>query len=405
MTLFGKKRKSRDKPAGVTVTPMTLWNAIRNATQTRDLKGSEAVYAAVSRIANTLACMPLHLYKRFDKARDDPREMLVNYRPNPDMTSYQFIMAAEACRLTAGSAYIMAVPDRDGVNIERLDLLDPARVAVMRCQETREIWYEVTFDDGQIGRVHSSYIVPLHHMSTDGITGISPIEVLGGTLAYDKKIQDVSLDQLSGVGDSIILTYPSNMTREQQLAHVERFKAVYNASGRHLIILDGGVTADTIKNALVDPKVLDVDNITKRKVASVYNLPPRMLGDTNSSGFSTSEQDITEFLKLTMLPIVRQWEEALNRRLLSYDEISAGYVFRFDMDALKRGDTAAMADKHSKAIRGAKMTPNEAREEDGLPPLDNGNELMVARDMIPLRIAVEHPELLLAGKMNEGNED
>lgn len=408
MSIFNRRKKketnARDKPAreGFRVTPLQLWSALINAQAKNDLRGSEAIYSAVSRIANTLACMPIHLYKNFDRAKGDRREQLLSYAPNPDLTPYQFVMAVEACRDTQGCAYILAVPSDDQTQIERLDVLDPSRVQVLRNSDTRELWYRIALDDGQKATVHGSYMIALHHMTTDGVTGISPIEVLGGTLKYDKQIQDVSLEQLSGVGDSIILTYPANMAEPQQMAHVERFKKVYNASGRHLIILDGGVTADTIKNSVVDPKVLDVDNITKRKVAAVYNMPPRMLGDATSSGYSTSEQDINEFLKLTMLPIVRQWEEVLNRKLLSYDEIMQGYTFRFDMDALKRGDTAAMADKHSKAVRGAKMTPNEARKEDGMPPLPNGDELLVARDMIPLRVAVEHPELLLGGRVDGG---
>ena len=178
----------------------------------------------------------------------------------------------------------------------------------------------------------------------------------------------------------------------------------YKQSRGHLIILDSGITADRITGNVVDAKVLDVDNITKRKVATVYNMPPRMLGDTNSSGYSTSEQDVAEFLKLTILPIVKQWEESFNRRLLTYEEVCQGYGFRFDMDALKRGDTSAMADKHSKAIRSAYMTPNEARREDGLPDLQYGNELMIARDLIPLRVVTEHPELLLGGFIGGGGQ-
>lgn len=406
MAIFGRRKKeqrARDEPRGdgLRASPLTLWNALRNAKVQQDLKGSEAIYAAVSRIANTLACMPIHLYKDYVRVMGDDRERLLGYAPNQNLTPYQFVMAAEACRLTHGTAYILQVPNDAGTGIDRLDVLDPARVQVLRNQETRELWYKIALDEGQTVTVHGSYMIVLHHMTTDGVTGISPLEVLSGTLKYDRQIQDVSLEQLGGIGDSIVLTYPTNMSEERKKAHIKSFMDAYKTSNGHLIILDGGVTADTIAHSVVDPKVLDVDNITKRKVAAVYNMPPRMLGDAASSGYSTSEQDISEFLKLTMLPIVRQWEEILNRKLLTWKEVREGFCFRFDMDALKRGDTAAMADKHSKAVRGAKMTPNEARKEDGMPPLPFGDELLIARDMIPLRISVEHPELLLAGKMED----
>ena len=409
MALFGRKKNrqnSRDRPVETTTAApgyMTIWNAIQNLKSRQDLKGSEVIYAAVARIAKTLACMPLHLVRDFTPVLRDQRERLVSYAPTNNLTPYQWLMAVTACVETVGVGYILIVYAEDMITIEKLDPLDPSRVQVLRNTDTGELWYQITLDDNTLVTVHNSYIIALQHMSTDGVTGISPVEVLGGTLGYDRKIRDVSISQLEGIQESIVLTYPTNLSEEKQLDHVRRFKRAYEESGKHVIILDGGVTADTIKGSLVDAHVLDVDNVTRRKVAAVYNLPPRMLGDATSSGYSTSEQDTAEFMKLTMLPLVEQWEQALNRKLLTYDEICLGYTFRFDMDALMRGDTAAMADKHSKGIRGGWITPNDARKEDGQPPLPHGNELMAARDMIPLRISVEHPELLLGQGNGNGN--
>ena len=64
----------------------------------------------------------------------------------------------------------------------------------------------------------------------------------------------------------------------------------------------------------------------------------------------------------------------------------------------------AMANKYQMAIRGGWMKMNEVREREGLPPDPNGDELMCARDIIPLRIMVEHPELLLTGVSAESDE-
>ena len=49
--------------------------------------------------------------------------------------------------------------------------------------------------------------------------------------------------------------------------------------------------------------------------------------------------------------------------------------------------------------------PNEVREREGLPPDDNGGELMASRDLLPLRIAIKTPELLLSGKTAEKGTD
>lgn len=405
MGIFSARRKtrSRDRPGNEAnqQRAFQIWGAIFNAKVRKELSGSEAVYSAVSQICNTLACMPLHLYKDHEVVTDDPREKCVSWAPNGSMTPFNLKLAVEACRDTLGTAYIMVVPGEDGVTPAQLDPLDPTRVIPLRNTETQEIWYRITLDDGRTVTVHNCYVIALHHMSTDGVTGISPIEVLGGTLNYDRKIQEISLSQLEGITDSIVLTYPTSLGPELCAQRTKEFLEAYRSSRGHVIVLEGGVTAEKITSSMVDPKVLDVNNITKRNVAAVYNMPPRMLGDVTVSGYSTSEQDLREFLVRTILPIVRQWEEALNRKLLTYKEYSEGYAFRFDMDALNRGDTDAMANKHQKLVRSGSMKPNEARKENGLPPDPYGDMLFISRDLIPVKVAVEHPELLLGGKMSE----
>jgi len=403
MGVFFNKRKprSRDRPDANSKKDASfpLWSVIQNAIASKELKGSEAVYAAVSRIANTLACMPMHFYKDYEIQRDDPREKCVAYAPNSSMTPYNLKLAVETCRLVYGTGYILCVPEADGVTLDRMDPIDPRRVTVLRNPETKEIWYRITLDDGSTVTVHSTWMIVLHHMSTDGVTGISPIEVLGGTLDYDRKVQDISVNQLEGFTDSIVLSFPTHLDKETREKRTEEFLKAYKSSRGHVIILEGGVTVDKIAGTMMDPKILDVDNITKRKVASVYNMPPRMLGDTTASGYSTSEQDKMEFLTLTMLPIVTQWEQAFDRKQVTYEDICKGYGFRLDMEAVNRGDTDAMSSRHQKLARSGGLRPNEIRKENGYPPDPFGDELLISRDMIPLRVAIEHPEMLLGGKV------
>ena len=96
-----------------------------------------------------------------------------------------------------------------------------------------------------------------------------------------------------------------------------------------------------------------------------------------------------------------QWEEEFNRKLLTPTEYGQGYRFRFDMSSLYRADVATTANKYQMAIRGGWMKPNEARLNEGLPPDPNGDVLMSSRDIIPLEIAVNNPELLLGGGRSE----
>ena len=58
--------KPRDKPR-VRERPVSgRWLPVYRPRADNTMRGNEAIYAAVSRISNTVASMPLHLYKGYE---------------------------------------------------------------------------------------------------------------------------------------------------------------------------------------------------------------------------------------------------------------------------------------------------------------------------------------------------
>ena len=392
-----EKQKPRRQPRDLRTVPRVRADAT--------IQGNEAIYAAVSRIANTMASMPMHIYKGFEIQRDHPLERLVSLEPNPNFSAFTWRQTMEVLRNTEGNAYALRVPDRLGMTA-RLDILNPTRVQPMRDPSDGSVWFQVTMDDGSLAKAPGFLILNLKHMSANGIRGIRPIDVLRQSLDYDRQVKELSLDQLDGVNHGIMLTVPnSGLSQEQKDDVVDRFLETYEKSGRSVVILEGGLTATNFSAQPVDSQLLDVERITRNRVATVYNLPPHLLGDYSDTSFSTAEQQMQEFLQLTISPIVEQWEEEFNRKMLTPEDYEAGYRFRFDVNALMRADVKTQAERNQMAIRGGWRKPNEVRETVGLPPDPMGGELLASRDLIPLRIAMEHPELLLGGGNSERKEE
>lgn len=399
---FRNENKARDKPR-VRVFDRGKVTSITRPRADVTLQGHEAIYAAVTRIANTVASIPVHVYKGRERQDTHPLEKLLNLSPNPSMSAYIFKQTMEAFRNTEGMAYALII--RDGLGeITRLDVLDPTRVRPLIERDSREIWYDITLE-GKTYPIPGYMVLALKHMSANGISGIRPLDVLRGSLDYDAEVKEISLNQLDGINHGVMLEVPGqalNETRKAQI--VADFLDAYESSGQRVLVLEGGIKATTFNQSPVDAQLMDVERITRNRVATVYNLPPHMLGDYSDTSFSTAEQQMQEFLQLTIIPIVQQWEDELNRKLLSDADYKVGYRFRFDTDSLIRADMVAMANKYQMAIRGGWMRMNEVREREGLPPDPNGDELMCARDIIPLRIMVEHPELLLTGSIAQSDE-
>jgi HK97 family phage portal protein len=116
----------------------------------------------------------------------------------------------------------------------------------------------------------------------------------------------------------------------------------------------------------------------------VFNVPVHMLNDSEGQSYSSMEQMMREFVQLTLMPIVRQYEQEFNRKLLTQAERSAGFYFKFNVNALMRGDTAAQGDYYTKGIRSGWLKPNEVRQLEDLPPEPEGDRLFISGDLYPM---------------------
>ena len=397
-----EKAQARDKPQTVRSRDLKMINRPR---ADRTIEANEAIYAAVSRIANTMASMPMHLYKGYEIQESHPLERIVSLEPHPNFSAFTWKQTMEVLLNTEGTAYALRVLNTQG-QLLRLDILNPLRVTPKKDQDGN-IWYSVIMDDGSEALAPGFLILAIKHISANGIRGIRPIDVLRKSLDYDTQVKEMSLDQLDGVNHGIMLTVPNvGLSQAQKDEAVNRFLETYEKSGRSVVILEGGMTATNFANSSVDAQVMNVERITRNRVATVYNLPPHMLGDYADSSPGNNEQQTLEYLTLTIGPKVEQWEEEFNRKVLTPEMYAEGYRFRFDVTSLTRTDVKTTAERNQMAIRGGWRKPNEVRAELGLPPDPVGDLLMSSRDLIPLRIAVEHPELLLGGQADsEGKEE
>ena len=103
------------------------------------------VYACVRLLAESIAALPLHLYRMTDdngnkeKARDHPLYKILYRQPNPEMTSFVFWETLMTHLLLWGNAYAQIV--RDGKNtVLGLYPLLPENVEVDR-DERGELYY------------------------------------------------------------------------------------------------------------------------------------------------------------------------------------------------------------------------------------------------------------------------
>jgi len=367
------------------------------------LRNSELLFSAISRISNALSAMPIQLYQG-TTAKNNELNDILKYAPNSNMTSSNFFKTMEACRCTYGNCYALKVLDSN-MKLVRLDVLDPARVTPVLNDEDGELWYKVQPETGATYYINAYYMIHIPFISTNGYTGVNPVSVLFNTLSYADEIQKFSVSQLEkGINAAVVLEAPAQLGTDQRKEMIKSFLDVYKDTGGNILMLESGVQAKALNLSPVDTRLFEVEKITRSKVAMVYNIPPHLLGDYSDSSFSTMEQQMLEFLSLTMLPIVTAYEQEFNKKLLTPEERKRKYHFKFNMDTILRADAKTQAEVNLKELRSGSKSPNDIRTAKGESKIKNGDVYFVSRDLVPLSFMVDNPNLVV-NENTGGNKD
>ena len=389
MTLFQRLRSwiGRSIKASATYyNPFRSWFEPKNiftSQTTNALATNETIFSAVSQLANGMASMPLKLLKDFKEQRSQMSDMMAN-APNPNVTSFDWVRTMETLRNTFGNA--VALKEYDGwYQVNALWILDPARVTPMLEADTKELWYRI---DGEKGAyyVHNLDVIHVKHIHTTGYWGINPLDVLRETVDFDAKIRTFSLKQIEGaIHAGFILNMAANVSEEKKEKILDRFRSFYQDNGGILFEEQGVKIREIAAREYIDPKLFEVAKITITRVATVFNMPPHKLGLTEGTNYNAMEQRDMEYVQGTLMPVARQYEQEFNRKLLTPEQRKAGYYWKFNLNALLRGDFAKRLEGYFKGIRSGVYTPNDVRELEDLPPItEGGNVLYMSKDMIPI---------------------
>lgn len=153
---------------------------------------STAVYACVKVLSETIASLPLPLYRRLERGKEKatyhPLYFLLHDMPNPDMTSFTFRETLMSHLLLWGNAYAQVIRDERGHVVELWPLL-PDRMSAERDLENGKLVYKY-LKDGQQILLNQEQVLHIPGLGFDGIKGYSPIhmarEAIGLALATEE---------------------------------------------------------------------------------------------------------------------------------------------------------------------------------------------------------------------------
>ncbi|QWH53866.1 phage portal protein [Bacillus mycoides] len=346
------------------------------------LANNETIFSVVSRLSNIIASLPIKMYKNYDLESNSASDVLIN-GPNQNMTSFELIRNMETARNETGNTYGLIERDIRG-QVSRITPLISTYVEPVLEQESKELWYQVIGDGGTY-YFHNLDVLHLKHIvSSQGLKGINPIKVLTNTIDFDKAIREFSLKEMQSAPNSFIVTYGANIDKDKRKEVIDDFKRFYQDNGG-ILFQEPGVTIDQLERKYIAADTFTSERITRSRVANVFNVPVTFLNDNEGQSYGSNEQLMQQFVQLTLMPIIRQYEQEFNRKLLTPVERKAGFYFKFNVGALLRGDTAARNTLYHGGLRDGWLTRNDVRRWEDLPPIPGkADELWISGDMYPL---------------------
>lgn len=395
--------KSRDKPQNsyyFSGSPFLFGRSISGQTvnETTALQIS-AVFACCKILAESVACLPLHVYKREGDSKtlatEHPLYYLLHDAPNDEMTAYSFKETLMLHLVTRGNSYSQILHNKLG-KISGLYPLLPARMTVKR-NDDNEIIYVYRPTTGENEHMKDSGEVILRRQDVlhipalgfDGLIGYSPIAMARNAIGVSMACEEFGAKFFeNGARPSGILKVPHILKDPQKLA--ESWQAAYGGtnSGK-TAVLEEGVEYQQLSVNQSDAQFLETRKFQIAEIARIFRVPLHMLNELDRATFSNITQQSLEFITYTLTPWLVRLEQGFNKALFSEAE-RGKYFVKFSVEGFLRGDYETRMRGYSTAINQGIMSVNEVRELEDMNPLseeEGGNYHLVNGNLAKLQDA------------------
>lgn len=344
-----------------------------------------AVYACVRILAETIASLPLHLYKYTENGKEKALEHSLYYKlhdePNSEMTSFVFRETLMSHLLLWGNAYAQIIRDGRG-NVLSLYPLLPDRMIVDRTS-TGDLYYEYRKDTGTV-ILRSDEVLHIPGLGFDGLVGYSPIAMAKNAIGMALATEEYGAKFFAnGANPGGVLEHPGVVKDPTKIR--ESWNAVYQGSGNahRIAVLEEGMKFQSIGIPPEQAQFLETRKFQTEEICRIFRVPPHLVANLDKATFSNIEHQSISFVVHTIRPWLVRLEQSLNKALFSQSE-KGKYFVSFVVDGLLRGDYVSRMQGYSVGIQNGFLSPNDVRELENMNVIENGDVYAMNGNMVKL---------------------
>lgn len=365
MSLFAKPRPAQESRA---ITYQQVWGSggdwmpagVTSADQAMRLA---AVRACVRLIADSVASLPLDLYRR---RPDGPTEQIAPSQlltdPSTLVSQFDWVVQCVASLLLDGNAYGLITSRRFGWP-SSIEWLDPRTVEVNRAG------FRVTYKVDGVD-VPAEDVVHVRNVVLPGaVKGISVVQQNADVIRLGLEAQKFALDFFVGGGHPTgVIESDHKFEKGDGEAVSARF--VDRSKKRGPVALGSGFKYRTIQ-ATPDLTTVEMSRMVAADIARCFGLQPENIGASGGSSmtYANVEQKTSDMVTFGLRPVFTRIERALTA------QHPRPQFVRFNADAMVRTDLLTRYQAHEIGIRSRFLTQSEARDLEDLPFIAGTDQL------------------------------
>lgn len=333
----------------------------------------DAVMCCVNVLAQSLASLPLTLMVKEDgqgaaPAKKHPVYRLLKKRPNKEQTSYEFRHWLMVDSILRGCGYAQIIRSESGEVLELWPLL-AQKVKPLR-DDDGELWF--SYGDSFIPDSDMLRVQVLPH---GGVIGKSIVGLQAATLGLARANESSAAEFFAnGIQSSTVINYPTNIDQTQADRFQEALRSFQQGKGKrhNALVLEETFKATPFTVNAQESQILESRKHSRSVIAGLFRVPAHMINDLEKATFSNIEHQDLSFIKHTITPWLVNWEQRLEISLLTEEEQDT-HFFKFNLNALSRGDMPSRFTAYSTGINCGIYSINEVRELEDLPAIENGS--------------------------------
>lgn len=347
-----------------------------------------AFYAGIRLLVSNISSMPLKCFIETEDGknsedRTNPLWRMMNFRPNDFQTRIEFFDTMMLNYFTNGNAYAVLTRRPSTGEIMAMIPLNAGAVEVEVLRD-KSIVYHYTDENRNRVVISAQNMWHVKFMG-NGVIGMSPLEYGANALGVSIATQNRQGKLAKSGGKTNGLIFVDGTITEGQREEIRRnYDHLKNGDEDFLSVLEKGVKFEKTSLSPQDMQLLETYRFQVQEVARITGVPSILLNDANVTAWGSGINAIMEgWYKLELRPHLERFEASIQKHLIPRADWGKVFI-EFEFESLLRPNYKERVEINAKAINSGQVTPNEARADEGKPPKEGGDVLIVNGGLEPV---------------------